>query len=522
MRHGSRTRRSLQRPRAGKIRRHHDQLILWPKEYRPVFKQRQVRVKPQERGDVTSYGGLCLPHQLVMRLGLDHAINGRVALLKMKLPYFESDHILTHVYNLYVGGHCIEDICHIQHSDAIKRLVGACRIPDPTTAGDFLRRFGPYHLNRFQSAIDEAREKVWRQLPRPRKREATVDMDSTVKQVYGECKQGADFSYNGKWSYHPLLLTLAETNEPLRTINRPGNRPSAEGAGEALAEVLPMVSRHFKKVRVRGDSKFYQRWTIAECERHGAQFAFAMDGYKVLHEKAENLSNTAWKPFSAHPDARAATGRRLNARHKARRRKRTRYRRRIARRREYRTLTTTREWVAEFPYTMPRHRKDEDCGLSGRTYRVIVKCQRVEVSEGQDALFQEYRYRFIITNICKSEMNAGEVIRFANGRCDQENTIEQLKNGISALRMPTGELLANGAFLMCGQLAWCLRSWLSSLALPKETLRWEWSWFRHAFVYVAAKVTQSAREVHVYLTRSHRFIEHMLIASQRLEAFVFR
>ena len=171
---------------------------------------------------------------------------------------------------------------------------------------------------------------------------------------------------------------------------------------------------------------------------------------------------------------------------------------------------------------MPRHRKDEDCGLSGRTYRVIVKCQRVEVSEGQDALFQEYRYRFIITNICKSEMNAGEVIRFANGRCDQENTIEQLKNGISALRMPTGELLANGAFLMCGQLAWCLRSWLSSLALPKETLRWEWSWFRHAFVYVAAKVTQSAREAHVYLTRSHRFIEHMLIASQRLEAFVFR
>ncbi len=119
------------------------------------------------------------------------------------------------------------------------------------------------------------------------------------------------------------------------------------------------------------------------------------------------------------------------------------------------------------------------CANAGRAYRVVVKRQQVDISEGQEYLFTEYRQRFVITDIPKSHMDPAEVFCFAYGRCDQENFIEQFKNGIAAMRMPAGELLANGAFLMAGQLAWCLRSWLSALALPKETTRWEWKWFRH-------------------------------------------
>jgi len=339
-------------------------------------------------------------------------------------------------------------------------------------------------------------------------------MDSTVKPVYGQCKQGADFSHNGMWSYHPFLVTLEHTNELLRTINRPGNSASAEGAAEALAEVLPMANRHFKQIRVRGDSAFYQRAIIAECERAKAQFALVMDGYGLLHKTAETLPQNAWKLFNAEPQSKKVI-------RVKRRRKRDRSRRRIARRRGYRTLTKTKEWVAEFAYVMPRRSKDQDHGLAGRRYRVIVKRQLVEVTEGENALFEEHRHRFLITNISKRQMDAASVLRFAYGRCDQENTIEQMKNGIQALRMPTGELLANAAFLMCGQLAWCLRSWLSLLALPKETLRYKWNWFRHAFVYVAAKITESGRQAHVHLTGFHRFVEHMAIAARRLNSFNF-
>jgi hypothetical protein len=86
---------------------------------------------------------------------------------------------------------------------------------------------------------------------------------------------------------------------------------------------------------------------------------------------------------------------------------------------------------------------------------------------------------------------------------EQENIIEQFKNGIAAMRMPTGELLANSVFLMAGRLASCLRSWLSALALPKGATRWERKWFRQAFVYLAAKITCGARRARVYLSGSH-------------------
>lgn len=515
MKHSTRSRRTRQRPRTRKIQRHQNQPILWPEDERPVFRNRQVRVEVQQRGEITPYGGLALAHDLAMRLGLDRDLNDALLLLRLHLPYFESDHILTHVYNQYVGGFCIEDIAHLQHSDAVKHLVGACRLPDPSTAGDFLRRFDPSNLRAFQQVIDRAREKVWRQMPNSRKGLATIDMDSTIKEIYGECKQGADFSYTGKWSYHPLLLTLAETHELLRTINRPGNVSSAQGATAALKEVLPMVKGHFGKVYVRGDSAFYQKAIIAECVRNHVGFALVMDSYANLIEMAESLPESAWKAFSAHtaePAAQPAAKRKT-------RRKRERLRRRKAQQRGYKTLATTDQWVAEFNYTIRPGL--EEFGLIGSTFRVVVKRQLVQTSQGQELLYDDYVYRFIITNIPRGEMNAAGVLGFAYGRCDQENIIEQAKNGIAALRMPTGELLANAAFLMAGQLAWCLRAWLSLLALPKQTSRWEWKWFRQAFVYVAARISRGARRAKVYLAGCHRFVEHLVIASQRLQCFTF-
>jgi len=513
VKHSTRSRRVRQRPRTGKIQRHQNQPMLWPEDERPVIRNRQVRVQIEERGEITPYGGLALAHDLAMRLGIDRDINHSMEVLRLHLPYFDSDHLLTHVYNQYVGGLCIEDIANLQHSDAVKHLTGACRIPDPSTAGDFLRRFNRSNLRAFQQVIDRAREKVWRQMPNSRKAVATIDMDSTIKEIYGECKQGADFSYTGKWSYHPLLLTLAETHELLRTLNRSGNITSADGAAEALKEVLPMVKRHFGKVYVRGDSAFYQKAIIAECVHQRAGFAFVMDNYSNLIEMAENLPESAWKPFSAHAAQKVARTTKKS------RRKRQRVRALKAQQRGYKSLSTIEQWAAEFNYTLSSGL--EEFGLIGSTFRVVVKRQLIETRQGQQLLYTDYVYRFIITNIPRSEMDAGEVLCFAYGRCDQENIIEQAKNGIAALRMPTGELLANAAFLMAGQLAWCLRAWLSLLALPRETTRWEWKWFRQAFVYVAARITQGSRQAKVYLAGCHRFVEHLVIASQRLQCFTF-
>ncbi len=121
----------------------------------------------------------------------------------------------------------------------------------------------------------------------------------------------------------------------------------------------------------------------------------------------------------------------------------------------------------------------------------------------------------MLTNL--TDLAAERIMDLTYRRCDQENLIEQLQTGLAGLRMPTGELLSNAAFLRCARLAHNLKSWLAQLVLPRETVRWEWKRFRHAFVYVAATVIHRARQVWVRLAASHRYHNDLVSALVRLQ-----
>lgn len=486
-----------------KTTRHWKQERLFPGDGQRVFRNRRVRVDLDRRGNTTPYGGLALAVLLGVKLGLARAMDRCCRLLKIHLPFTESDHVLTHAYNLFVGGSCIQDIENLQHSEAVRTLLGACRIPDPTTAGDFLRRFGKRDLADLQEGIDEARVRAWKHMPRRFHRVATIDIDSTIKEVYGECKQGADFSYNRKWSYHPLLVTMAETGECLRSINRPGNVGSAEGSEKALREVFELVCPRFGRVYLRGDSKFCRRTIVSLCEdpRYRVRFAVIKEKSPNLERIADSLPETAWQPFSLRSERQPV------AKHRKKRRKRPRYRRRLAEKRRYRDLQTVKQWVTEVPYSLTN--------CQG-TFRLVIRRQEIEERDRQGQLWQLLAYSFFLTNIPKEEMTPAEIIRFAYGRCNQENAIEQAKNGLHGLRMPTGTLLANSAYLLAAQIAWCLRAWLSLLALPNDTSRWEWKWFRQAFVYVSAKIVWAAKTALVRISGSHRWNHHLVRAWTRL------
>ncbi len=227
-----------------------------PKTAGQVFRHPKLHVSG-ERGEATAYGGLSLAAALMRNLGVPGALDEALSLLQSHRPFTESDPVLTHVYNLFLGGTCIEDIGHLQASEPVRRMLGAVRIPDPTTAGDFLRRFDQASLGALDAAIDQGQEAVWhRRYGRKKVARALVDLDSHVHPVYGDQKEGADFSYKGPLAYHPLVISLAETQECLRLINRPGNTPSAEGAEKHLDELFPMLLRRFRQVVVRGDSAF--------------------------------------------------------------------------------------------------------------------------------------------------------------------------------------------------------------------------------------------------------------------------
>ncbi len=463
----------------------------------PVLRHPKLQMS-SEPSDTTPYGGLALAASLVRSLGLAQDLDRELSLLASHRPFYESDHVLTHVYNLYAGGTCIEDIADLQTSEPVRRILGAERIPDPTTAGDFLRRFDADALKTLDQVIDRAQEKVWKRRYGKRKAErAIVDLDSCVRPVYGDQKEGTDFTYKGSFGYHPLVISLAGTLECLRLVNRSGNTTSADGSESHLRELFPMLGRRFKQVIVRGDSAFAKQAIFDVCEEAGHFFAVVSPQQQNFASLFEALPGEQWKPYRER-EQREDRPRKRRKRGPNRRRER-------ARSRNKRDLQLKKQWIAEIPYRPER---------SERTYRLIARYQEIEEYE-QGHLFMLTRFRFAISNLPPS-VSAEEVMDLTYQRCDQENLIEQLQNGVAALRMPTGGMLSNAAFGTCARLAHNLKPWLAQLALPPETMRWEWKRFRRAFVYCAARVVHTARQVHVRVADSHRFAGAILAAHARL------
>jgi len=297
-----------------------------------------------------------------------------------------------------------------------------------------------------------------------------------------------------------LVLSLAETQECLRLINRTGNVTSAEGAAAAVEGVIPLLKSRFNRILVRGDSAFACQALYDACENNGLHFVFVSPAHTNLEALADAIPERKWKPFPGSRQGQASKT-------KVKRRKRGKnVRRQKARGRGKRDMKLEKQWVAEIPYQPSR---------SDQPFRLIVRRQRIEVSE-QGELFELWRYRYVITNLPSSTKTAA-VVRQTYQRCDQEKVIEQLQNGIAAMRMPTGTLDANAAFLGCARIAHNFKSWLAMIALPREVLRWEWKRFRKAFVYIAARVVRRSRRTIVRLADSHRFAETVRVGMTNLQ-----
>ena len=483
----------------------HDDLP-WPETSGRVMRLPKTAIEVDQRSEVTPYGGLALFAGFVRRFRIAEQLDAAVQLFKVHLPYHESDHILAMVASLFVGGTCLEDQANLQGSEAVRRILGAVRIPDPTTAGDFLRRFeGTGHLAALRAANDAVGGAVGRAVRRRRGKLplSTVDLDGHYKLLYGVQKQGADFNYKSQWSYHPLVASLAQTGECLAIRNRPGNARSSDGAAEVMDVVLPQLKERGARLLVRGDSDFDRQDLRDVCKKHGAYIAVVGREHTGRPEIAKAIPETAFRPFRprawrAVEERVGKSGFRARARKPNRRRKR-------ARERNYHELRLVEQQIAEVPYRPTG---------SSFTYRLIVRRQLIENHKGQQHLFDQYRYRYVITDL---QGTAEDVIDETYLRCDQENLIQQLGAGLAAWRMPVAEFDGNSAWLEIARLAWNIGKWIALLVLPEETTRWEWKRFRLAFVHVAAQVLRRSRQVTVRISASHRFHRLLATAHERLQ-----
>jgi hypothetical protein len=448
-----------------------------------------IHYEVAERTRAISAGGIGMIHQIVKQLELDRAINRSVNLFKIYLPYTESDHVLSMAYNLLAGGTCLEHLELRRNDEVFLDALGARRIPDPTTAGDFCRRFSYLQINELMDVFNETRLKVWRQQEPEFFQEAIVDADGTMVETTGECKWGIDINHKGQWGYHPLVISLANTAEPLFIVNRPGNRPSHEGAAAYLDRAVELCRRGgFGKITLRGDTDFTQTEHLDRWDEDGVQFLFGIDAMSNLYEIAEKLPENAWRRLQRRPKYEVKTeprGRWENVKEK------------IVEQREFANIKLVDEYVAEFEYRPVKCKK---------TYRVVVVWKDLEVKQGQRKLFDDSRCFFYITN--DGDSSAEEIVFKANGRCNQENTvIEQLKNGVLSLTAPLDNLMSNWAYMVISSLAWNLKAWAAML-LPAQgrwkekykreklrLLRMEFSTFRQVWINIPAQIVRAGRRI---------------------------
>jgi hypothetical protein len=436
-------RRQLQR-RKRRLARRRDKWNVQGCE-QPMFTAAHIHFEISDRDRGIAHGGLGAIHALVRQLGLVEAIDRQLILFKFHLPYHESDHVLNLAYNALCGGTCLQDIELRRQDEVFLDALGARRIPDPTTAGDFCRRFDVDAIRALQNAFNDTRLKVWARQPPTFFEQANIDVDGTLVGTSGACKQGMDIAYDGTWGYHPLIVSLANTGEVLSLVNRSGNRPSHEGAATELDRAAQLCFRGgFQRVLFRGDTDFSQTEHLDRWNADGRiRFIFGYDCHANLSSIAEKLPAWAWRTLQRPPRYTVAT--------KPRRRP-DRVKDAIVQQRQFERLRLQSEEVAEFNY------QPTACS---QVYRMVVVRKNISKEKGELRLFDEVRYFFYITNEWVSE--TAEIVFSANDRCDQENLLSQLHSGCRALTAPVDNLASNWAYMVMTALAWDLKAWWALL-----------------------------------------------------------
>ena len=255
----------------------------------------------------------------------------------------------------------------------------------------------------------------------------------------------------------------------------------------------------FEKVRLRGDTDFSLTMNFDRWHAEGVEFVFGTDASKGLVRRAQELPEEAWKRLER-PER------------PVRRRRAKNVKAEVIEQRGFKNLELVAEDVAEIAYRPSKCKE---------TFRLIALRKQIRVREGQLQLEDEIRYFFYITNIPAEQMSPIAVVRESNARCNQENLIEQLKNGVQATRMPVREFDANWAYMVIGALAWNIKAWTGML-LPKSMdaraiLKMEFRRFLNEIILIPTQIVSTGRRLIFRLLEVNQWTSLLLEGTQQLK-----
>jgi hypothetical protein len=355
--------------------------------------------------NLVANAGLLLVATLVARLGLERLVNTTVHLGGRVGGALPGRKVLTLVHAMAAGG------SHIDHADVLRSgatgSVLGHRVMAPSTLGTFLRAFTFGHIRQLDKVLGEALRRAWAHGAGPRSAPLVIDLDSTICEVCGKAKHGAGFGYTKRLGYHPLIATRAWTGELLHVRMRKGGANTQRGAVRFVEELVARVRRAGASgdLFLRFDSGFWSNTTIATLERLGVSYTMGVRMIKAVVAAVEGIPESAWTPIEYTADGEAE--------------------------------------VAE-------------CDYKGR--RLVVR--RTRLIGRQATLWPQWRHFAFVTDLGGP---AVEVDAFHREHATVELAIRDLKEGAGLEHVPSGNFLANSAWLVRAALAHNLIRWTAIL-----------------------------------------------------------
>ena len=474
----------------------------------PQYSNPRIVVREHHGAPLLNWSGLVLVRQLIERLGIASAIDRSLRLLRRCKWYRESDHILTLIYNILGGGNTLQDGERLRQDEALKRVLGSDRIPHATTLGKFLWRFGDRKRDRYGLALKELRETTeavqqdaFALLPRDRRRVATLDWDSSIHEVYGNKKEGADWAYNNTWSYSGLYGTLAETGDLLYLGLREGYRHTSYGMKEVLPGTIERVGKHFRELRMRADSGYYSQALVRICEDREVEYFIVAKQHRNLMNALREIPESHWKRLDDDAHQEGGGSRR-------RRKRRPNWKRKIMLRRKPNSRFKGAPEVATMMFK-PKSWKKARRYVIKRTPIIDKDDQQLYLDDGM----RRYAYWIVVTNSSRSN---AQVLRIAQGRGNQENLIKDCKYGLGLAHVPTGSLAANQAYFMIAALAWNLKTWMLNLLQLGDGAVMRCQRFLYQWIWQAGVVAKTGRNTILLKLPAGEYLQRFGVALRRL------
>lgn len=389
--------------------------------------------------NLTKRGGLAVVEDFIHSIKIPQLVRKHFPKPGSPRGYHPEEYVLTFLRQIIDGERYLEDIRELEFDKGYKELLCREHFPSSDANGDWLRRMG----NRGgYECVEEVNKELTKRYMKGNG-SYTLDIDTTVIE---SDKGDAEYAYNGKRGYNPLLGFLSENAYCVGYKFQPGSASPQAGLVEFVEQCRSSLPDGVRIWAIRSDSAGYQSDLINYCEDKDLKYTITADLNVSVREEIENIPRSKWRPFYDKDG-----------------------------------FKTDRE-IAETVYVV---------GDAEEACRLVIQRWRL----GQMDLFDKYGYYVIVSNLDEDEYSTRDVVLFHNKKGRMEDFIGELKVGFGMKYMPCGQIEANSVYFSIGVLAYNIINFLKRNVLKGNWIHYTIDTIRRKLIHVAGKVIRHSRRL---------------------------